>query len=295
MQRSAISASSKALAESSARTVSRRLWPRGAVAVVAVALLWLSGVHAEAARADPTPATDQLAASDWDVQQSDLCSAALRQAEQRYHLPANLLESIAKAESGRPITAFSDVRAWPWTIDADGTGLFLDSKAAAVAWMRQQGHRHSFVDVGCMQVDLHYHPSAFTSLDDAFDPVANADYAARLLLDLYHGEAAGNWDIAVGLYHSQTPLLAAEYRDRVALVGAGVLHGVLRGVPLYVRAIRQGTLRLALGGGKVALINVHRQPAARSRHPFTACQIVHILGPYLNTRRQSGECVQASR
>jgi hypothetical protein len=79
------------------------------------------------------------------------------------------------------------------------------------------------------------------------------------------------------------------------LVGAGVLHGVLRGVPLYVRAIRQGTLRLALGGGKVALINVHRQPAARSRHPFTACQIVHILGPYLNTRRQSGECVQASR
>ena len=126
-----------------------------------------------------------VGASDWEVQQSELCDAALRQAESRYHLPANLLQSIAKAESGRPITSLADIRAWPWTIDADGTGLFLDSKAAAIAWVQQQVHRHSFVDVGCMQVDLHYHPDAFASIDDAFDPTANADYAARLLLDLY--------------------------------------------------------------------------------------------------------------
>jgi Transglycosylase SLT domain len=260
-----------------------------------VALLWLIGIVSGAAHAERSQGTDPVAVSDWEVQQSELCDAALRQAESRYHLPANLLQSIAKAESGRPITSLSDIRAWPWTIDADGTGLFLDSKAAAIAWMQQQARHHSFVDVGCMQVDLHYHPDAFASIEDAFDPTANVDYAARLLLDLYHGEAGGNWDVAVGLYHSQTPMLAAEYRDRVASIGAGVLHGVLRGVPLYVSAIRQGTLRLALGGGRVTLINVHRQPAARSRHRYTACQIVELLGPYLNSRGRSGACAEASR
>jgi hypothetical protein len=266
----------------------------GAAAAV---LLWTLGVCAAPGCAEVPPAPDvpQIAESTWVVQQSELCAAALRQAEQRYHLPAGLLVSIARAESGRPITSLTDIRPWPWTIDADGAGLFLDSKAAAIAWMLTQAPRHRFVDVGCMQVDLRYHPNAFTSIGDAFDPAANADYAARLLFDLYKGEAGGNWDIAVGLYHSHTALLAAEYRDHVALIGADVLHGVLNGVPLYVRAIRQGTLRLPLGGGKVALINVHRQPARRSRHAFTTCQIEQILGPYLNNPRRSEACVDLVR
>ena len=161
--------------------------------------------------------------------------------------------------------------------------------------MRLQESRHRFVDVGCMQVDRHYHPNAFTSIEQAFDPAANADYAARLLLSLHDGEAGGSWDIAVGLYHSHTSELAAVYRDRVALLGADVLHGTLRGVPLYVQAIRAGTLRLPLAGGRVMLINVHRQPVRRSRHPFSACQIEAFLGPYLNGARRSAECSATAR
>jgi hypothetical protein len=260
-------------------------------------MAFMASLCASAVRADPSdgPATEPLAATVWAVQQSELCALALRQAEQRYHLPPGLLQAIAKAESGRPITSVTDIRPWPWTIDADGTGLFLDSKAAAIAWTQDQAPRHQFVDVGCMQVDLHYHPNAFSSIEEAFDPVANVDYAARLLLDLYRGGAGGNWDIAVGLYHSHTSLYAAEYRDRVALIGADVLHGTLKGVPLYVRAIRAGTLRLPLGGGRTTLINVHRQPARRSRHPFTKCQIIAFLGPYLNGAGRNGECVAATR
>ena len=271
--------------------------PHGAPIATAAALLWLLVAAAEVGHAGPPspPATDEVAASIWAAQQSDLCAVALRQAERRYHLPPGLLLSIARAESGRPIASLTDIRPWPWTIDADGNGLFLDSKAAAIAWLRQQELHHSFVDVGCMQVDLHFHPGAFASLDEAFDPAANVDYAARLLVDLYRGEAGGSWDLAVGLYHSHTSVLAAEYRDRVALVGADVLHGTLKGVPLYVRAVRQGTLRLPLGGGKVALINVHRQPAKWSRHPYSTCQIEQILGPYLNGARRGAACVQAAR
>jgi hypothetical protein len=270
---------------------------RGAPIAAAAVLLWLFVVRAGLAYAESpsAPATDRVVASVWAAQQSDLCAVALRQAERRYHLPPALLVSIARAESGRPIASLADIRPWPWTIDADGNGLFLDSKAAAIAWLRQQALHHRFVDVGCMQVDLHYHPDAFNTLEEALDPIANADYAARLLLDLYRGEAGGSWDIAVGLYHSHTSLLAAEYRDRVALIGADVLHGILKGVPLYVRAVRQGTLRLPLGGGKVALINVHRQPTRWSRHPFTTCQIEQILAPYLNDARRSAVCLEATR
>jgi hypothetical protein len=247
------------------------------------------------AQTSPAPGVDEVATPLFAARQSGYCASALQQAERRYHLPHALLSAIAKAESGRPITSPADIRPWPWTIDADGTGLFFGSKAAAVAWMHEHGAHSSFVDVGCMQVDLHYHPIAFASMDEAFDPAANADYAARLLVDLYRGEAGSSWDVAVGLYHSHTAWLAAEYRDRVAMIGADVLHGTLKGVPLYVRAIRLGTLRLPLVGGKTAEINVHRQPARTSRHPYTACQIEQILGPYLNGGQRGKACAAATQ
>jgi len=156
--------------------------------------------------------------------------------------------------------------------------------------MRDQAAKHNFVDVGCMQVDLHYHPDAFASMDEAFDPEANADYAARFLLAVHDSEAHGSWDIAVGLYHSHSALLAAEYRDHVAMLGSDILHGTLKGVPLYVRAIRRGTLRLPLAERKTTLINVNRQPTTRSRHPFTTCQIERVLGPYLSDAAQGTAC-----
>jgi len=244
-------------------------------ALALAAALWLL---AAPVRAQTVPAAT------WAQQQSTLCTEAIRVTEQRYGMPHGLLGSIAKVESGRPITAMGDVRAWPWTIDADGQGLFLDSKEAAVAWMRTAGtHGHTYIDVGCMQVDLAMHPTAFASLEQAFEPAANVDYAARYLHGLWQNEAGQDWDIAVGLYHSHTPMLAADYRDRVAATGAGILGGTLRQTPLYVRAIRQGSLRLQLSSGHVMVINVNRQPAMRHRR-LTACQIEQILGPYLNTR-----------
>ncbi len=218
----------------------------------------------------------------WLVTQSGLCETAIAAAETKYGLPHGLLGSIAKVESGRPISAMRDVRAWPWTIDADGTGLFLDSKAAAIAWVgqAQATGQHHFIDVGCMQVDLPLHPGAFRSLDEAFDPAANADYAARYLRSL-QAEAHGDWNVAVGLYHSHTPDLAADYRNRVAAVGAGILSGIGGPEPLYARALRQGTLRLALAGGGMLMINLHRQPRLRPQRAMSRCQIAAILDPML--------------
>ena len=225
----------------------------------------------------------------WAVEQSARCTAAIAAAEQAYQLPAGLLGSIAKVESGRPIDAVNDVRAWPWTIDADGRGLFLDSEAAAVAWAKQglsQGVR--FMDVGCLQVDLQMHPGAFRSVEDAFDPALNADYAARYLRSL-QGEAGGNWSVAVGLYHSHTPDLAADYRARVADVGRGILTSIGGPEPLYQRAIRQGTLRLALAGGGTLRLNLHRQPT-RWPQRRSACQVASIMAPELSRPPRIAGC-----
>lgn len=234
-------------------------------------LLWLGAAAPVSA---PTP--------DWLAEQTAQCTTAIAAAEAKYALPPGLLGSIAKVESGRPVAGLRDVRAWPWTIDADGTGLFLDSKAAAVAWARQgltRGVRS--MDLGCMQVNWQVHGPRLHSVEEAFDPAANADYAARYLRTL-HEESGGDWNVAVGWYHSHTADLAADYRNRVAGVGAGILTGIGGPEPLYRRAIRQGTLRLALAGGGMLQINVRRQPTARPQRAPSRCRIAAVLQPLLS-------------
>jgi hypothetical protein len=143
------------------------------------------------------------------------CRSAIAQAEREAGIPAGLLQAIGRVESGRRDPATGEVAPWPWAINAEGQGQFLPSREAALAAVRQlqaQGVRS--IDVGCMQVNLRHHPRAFASLEEAFDPLANARYAARFLTEL---QAAGrDWMTAAAHYHSQTPHLAEAYRARVA-------------------------------------------------------------------------------
>lgn len=214
---------------------------------------------------------------------SEVCLAAVQKAERAHQTPPGLLAIIAKVESGRSTSA--GFQPWPWTIDADGQSLFFDTKQQAVDWARQALARGvGYIDVGCMQVDLPMHPLAFRTLEEAFDPGTNADYAARFLRELREGPAAGNWYTAVGMYHSRTPELAATYRSAVAAVGAG----------LPIPATRAGTsrlmfLRVALAGGGSARINIARQPSRVRRH-LSACQVAAVLGPYLRSPPRAQDC-----
>jgi hypothetical protein len=258
-------------------------WPARLAGVLVALTAQTAGITAAGAATADATAT-------WDVAQATLCTTAVQEAEHHQSLPRGLLGTIAKVESGRPISGLSDVRAWPWTINADGTGLFFDSRAAAVAWAEQglaRGVR--LMDVGCMQVNLQYHPGAFHSLDEAFDPIANVAYAARFLQQL-GTETNGDWNLATGLYHSRTPDLAAAYRNRVAEMGAGILSGIGGPEPLYMRAMRQGTLRLALAGGGVLVVNTHRQPSARPQRRKSACEVASVLAPLLATPPRVNGC-----
>ena len=143
-----------------------------------------------------------------------LCRAAILQAERASGVPNRLLDAIAVVESGRRDPVSGAVYPWPWTINVEGVGHVYESKAeaiAAVQALQAQGARS--IDVGCMQVNLMYHPGAFASLDQAFDPGANAAYGARFLLQLFNQTNA--WPRAVAAYHSQTPDIGAEYARKV--------------------------------------------------------------------------------
>jgi len=149
----------------------------------------------------------------WPPEGSD-CSAAIATAERSGEIPPGLLAAIARVESGRPDPASGTVRPWPWTVNIGGAGRFFASKAEAVivtAAIRAQGV--ASIDVGCMQVNLMHHPAAFASLEEAFDPLSNALYAAQFLKALF--SETGDWAAAVAAYHSRTREIGASYQDKV--------------------------------------------------------------------------------
>lgn len=145
---------------------------------------------------------------------TSLCTEAIRASETTYGLPPGLLAAIGEVESGRLHAASGRLEPWPWTVQSEDQSWYFATKRQAVNWVREAKARGvTSIDTGCLQVNLFYHPRAFDSLDDAFDPRANVDYAARFLLQL-HGRT-GDWQQATGFYHSQTSALAASYEVRV--------------------------------------------------------------------------------
>ena len=149
------------------------------------------------------------------------CEVAAAAAERQFGLPAGLLASIGRIESGRPDAQLRRVLPWPYAINADGVGRFFDDPHAALAEvdaLQARGVRR--IDVGCFQIDLFYHPEAFARPEDAFDPVANATAAARFLAQL--AEQSGGFETAVALYHSARAELGQPYRLRVLADWRGV-------------------------------------------------------------------------
>ena len=149
---------------------------------------------------------------------SALCRAAIAGAERASGVPDRLMQAIGVIESGRR-DELGGTTAWPWTINVEGAGYVFNTKQEAIAAVeahRARGARS--IDVGCMQVNLMHHGNAFASLDEAFDPAANARYAAKFLLQLL--AQTGSWPRATAGYHSLTPGIGDEYARKVMLVWA---------------------------------------------------------------------------
>lgn len=142
------------------------------------------------------------------------CHSATLAAERAKGIPRHLLTAISLAETGRWNPQRREMFAWPWTVTAKGKGKYFPTKQAAIDEVKKlQAAGTKSIDVGCMQVNLYYHPRAFANLNEAFDPQTNAAYASRFLTGLH--KETRSWAMAAGNYHSSNPVKNLPYRTKV--------------------------------------------------------------------------------
>ena len=145
---------------------------------------------------------------------SEICLEQTRVLERERHIPRHLLGAIALAETGRWDEERRANFAWPWTVTAGGKGKYFETKQQAISEVRRlRSKGRTNIDVGCMQINLHYHPQAFKNLDQAFDPAVNVAYAADFLQSRYADSRS--WVDAAASYHSTTPQLKRAYKIKI--------------------------------------------------------------------------------
>lgn len=147
------------------------------------------------------------------------CERAATIASREIRVPVEVLNALTLAETGRSRNGSFD--AWPWTVNMEGKGHWFRDLVSARDYALEHYKRgtRSF-DVGCFQINYKWHGGNFSSLEVMFDPVENARYAARFLLELY--KESGDWKTAAGYYHSRTPALSESYRKRFSRLLARV-------------------------------------------------------------------------
>ena len=216
------------------------------------------------------------------------CAAAAAIVEAETGLPAGLLYAIGQVETGRPVPGTNRIEPWPWSADMSGQDYVFASKAEAVAWTAAQlrnGRRS--IDVGCFQVNLMYHPMAFATLDDAFDPLANARYAAAFLFELR--QRSGGWQIAAAEYHSSDPDLGEPYGRRVfefmdnPLFDDGGGRAPENGAAPYGRHVALAAPRSVMFGIRVYAPSWAATPATRPAPPPTGRPRTNVASLQVDT------------
>jgi soluble lytic murein transglycosylase-like protein len=131
------------------------------------------------------------------------CEREMTRASALHGVPLNVLYSVGLTETGR------HGELGPYEMNVDGQAVHSTNLAEAMARFAQARARGAkFIDIGCMQINHHFHSADFRSLSEMFDPARNVDYAANFLKTLK--AQAGSWTLAVARYNSGPGNPAAE-------------------------------------------------------------------------------------
>jgi len=149
------------------------------------------------------------------------CDHVAQQVAIESGVPVSVLQAITRTETGRRRNG--QTQPWPWTVNMEGAGRWFDTPAQALQYVTEHFQRgaRSF-DVGCFQINYRWHGQHFSSVEEMFNPLENARYAARYLAELYSEK--GNWDDAAGAYHSRTPRYANRYKARFRQFRAAMIQ-----------------------------------------------------------------------
>jgi Transglycosylase SLT domain len=131
------------------------------------------------------------------------CEREMTRASAQHGVPLNVLYSVGLTETG------SRNGLSPYDMNVDGAAVHSTSLAEAMARFEQAEWRGAkFIDIGCMQINHHFHSADFHSLSEMFDPARNVEYAANFLKSLKAQE--GSWTLAVARYNAGPGNPAAE-------------------------------------------------------------------------------------
>ncbi|CTQ42426.1 MULTISPECIES: transglycosylase SLT domain-containing protein [Stappiaceae] len=125
----------------------------------------------------------------------NVCEREMISAARKYNVPLGVLYAVGLTETGRRNSLY------PYALNIEGKSVFPPSRQAAKQdVMDAQQHGKKLIDIGCMQINHHYHGDQFRSVDQMLEPRANVQYAARFLKDLRRRQ--GSWTMAVARYHA---------------------------------------------------------------------------------------------
>ena len=125
----------------------------------------------------------------------NVCEREMRTASTKYGVPLGVLYAVGLTESGHKESL------QPYAMNIAGTPYFASSLETALArFAEARASGVTLIDIGCMQINNHFHGAEFASVAAMFDPHANVDYAARFLKSLRARE--GSWTLAVARYHA---------------------------------------------------------------------------------------------
>ena len=131
------------------------------------------------------------------------CEREMTRAATLNGVPLNVLYSVGLTETGRKGELS------PYDMNIDGNDVHSASLAEALARFAQAKARGAkLIDIGCMQINQHWHGGDFASLSEMFDPALNVEYAARFLKALRAED--GSWTLAVARYNAGPGNPAAE-------------------------------------------------------------------------------------
>jgi hypothetical protein len=123
------------------------------------------------------------------------CEREMARAARQYDIPLNVLFAVGLTEAGHHgvLNAY-DINVDKRSVHSDSLEQALDRVAY------EKAHGAKLIDIGCMQINQHWHGKNFHSLSEMFDPALNVSYAARFLKELKARE--GSWTLAVARYNA---------------------------------------------------------------------------------------------
>jgi soluble lytic murein transglycosylase-like protein len=147
-----------------------------------------------------------------------LCEREMARAARVHGVPLGVLYAVGLSETGRNGVLH------PYALNIDGRSAMASDLRDAIAQFREARNKGAkLVDLGCMQINHHYHGRQFASVEAMFDPAKNVDYAARFLKELRTRE--GSWTMAVARYNAGPNNTAAQRRYICSVIGSLVASG----------------------------------------------------------------------